>query len=125
MTTPRTHRFRALFAAPLVAVLSLGVVACGGDDDGGATTTVDDGAWDDARLEQERQDARALLGMNEADLGDDVRIARRGDEQFALTMDLVPGRHTVELDDDGSGFRVVSVSLETPDGSETFDLEPS
>jgi len=72
-----------------------------------------------------REEARAVLGMPEEDLPDDVRIARRGDESFLLTEDYVLGRLTVELDDDGDGYRVTSVVVELPDGPETFELEPS
>lgn len=80
---------------------------------------------DEFPTEQAREEARALLGMNEADLPDDVRIARRGDEQFMLTEDYVLGRRTVELDDtDGSGHRVVAVTVELPDGPETYLLSP-
>ena len=62
--------------------------------------------------------------MSESDLDDsEVRIARRGDEFFILTDDYVLGRSTVELDDDGNGYRVVSVTVELPDQPETFGLE--
>jgi hypothetical protein len=80
----------------------------------------DHGTFDhDAALES----ARALLGVREEDLADDVRVARRGSEEHALTMDLRPGRLTVELDDDGSGYRVVAATVETPDGSETVAVD--
>ncbi len=72
-----------------------------------------------------REEARAVLGMPEEDLPEDVRIARRGDESFLLTEDYVLGRRTVELDDDGDGYRVTSVVVELPDGPETFELESS
>ncbi|MEZ5298902.1 MAG: hypothetical protein R2697_22260 [Ilumatobacteraceae bacterium] len=78
--------------------------------DGGDPDAVDEGALIRA--------ADALLGTNEADLPDDVRVARRGDEQFALTEDYVIGRITVDLDDtDGSGYRVVAATVELTDGS--------
>jgi len=74
-------------------------------------------------VDLEREEARGLLGMHEEDLPDGVRISRRGDEEFALTEDYVIGRRTVQLDDDGSGFRVMSVTIELPDGPETFELQ--
>ena len=70
-----------------------------------------------------RQEARGFLGMFEDDLPAEVRIARRGGESFMLTQDYVLGRSTVELDDSGEGFRVVTVTVELPDGPETFALE--
>ncbi|MEX2561792.1 MAG: hypothetical protein WD358_00915 [Nitriliruptoraceae bacterium] len=74
-------------------------------------------------VDLEREQARGLLGMHEEDLPDGVRISRRGDDDFALTEDYVIGRRTVQLDDDGSGFRVMSVTIELPDGPETFELQ--
>jgi hypothetical protein len=133
-----------------MATLALAVTACGdgatdpgdtGDpdepvtsapDDGDDTADGDDGTGDepdgfgdDLDVDTAIQDARAVLGMAEEDLPDDVRIARRGDETFALTEDYVLGRRTVELDDDGDGHRVTSVVVELPDGPQTFELEPS
>ena len=78
------------------------------------------GESDDEML---RQEAQALLGLGQDDLPADVRIARIGDESFMLTEDYVIGRKTVELDDtDGSGLRVVSVTVELDGGPQTFDL---
>jgi hypothetical protein len=74
----------------------------------------------DNDAELRREDAQALLGMTEGELPDDVRIARRGDEQLMLTQDYVVGRITVELDDLGGGFEVVSATLELEEGQETF-----
>jgi len=91
------------------------------DDDGDNAT--DDDFGDDLDVETAIEDARALLGMPEEDLPEDVRIARRGDETFALTEDYVLGRRTVELDDDGDGYRVTSVVVELPDGPRTFEVE--
>ena len=133
-----------------VAALALALTACGDDgatdpgdagdpdepvtsapDDDGDTPdddgTVDDpdGFGDDLDVDAAIQDARAVLGMAEESLPEDVRIARRGDETFALTEEYVLGRRTVELDDDGDGYRVTSVVVELPDGPQTFDLEPS
>ncbi len=63
----------------------------------------------------------ALLGDAEDELADDVRVGRRGEEQFALTEDYVLGRLTVELDDDGTGtYRVTAVVVELPEGPETL-----
>jgi hypothetical protein len=135
-------------AIAALAVAALALAACGDDgvtddvpdpdepvssdlddpvDDGVDDGTVDDpddfGA--DFDTDTAREEARAVLGMAEEDLPEDVRIARRGDESFMLTEDYVLGRRTVELDDDGDGFRVTSVVVELPDGPETFELEPS
>jgi hypothetical protein len=63
-------------------------------------------------------DAAQLIGMPEDELPADVRIARRGDEQFPMTFDHVLGRRTVELDQDGTGTYVVtSLVLEQEGGS--------
>ena len=106
----------------------------GSDDD--MPTTPTDGSIDDPDIEpidegdqfptdEAREAARGFLGMDESDLPPEVRIRRRGEEEFALTEDYVLGRVTVELDDtDGSGYRVTSLVVELPDGPETFDLEP-
>jgi hypothetical protein len=87
----------------------------------GDATTIPPGAPDIAAAIRR---AASLLGTSEADVPDDVRIARRGDEQLALTTDLVPGRLNVELDarDDGE-YVVTAVSVETEDGSETVTVE--
>lgn len=91
--------------------------------DGGIDPADGDGDFpsDAARLQ-----AQELLGSPEPDLdtGPDLRIGRRGDEQFMLTEDYVLGRITVELDDDGSGTFVVSqATVELPEGPETFTLD--
>jgi hypothetical protein len=70
-----------------------------------------------------REEARDLLGVAEADLPPEVRIGRRGDEGFMLTQDYVLGRSTVELDEASDGYRVVSVTVELPDGPETFTID--
>lgn len=69
--------------------------------------------------------ARSFLGVSEAEveaaIADTVmvRIMRRGDEQFAGTMDLRPGRLNLELDPDEDGtYRVSRVVIETEDGSD-------
>jgi hypothetical protein len=62
-------------------------------------------------------EARSLLGLPESALSGHVRIARRGDEHFALTEDYVLDRLTVELDEDAEGIhRVTSVVVERFDG---------
>ena len=99
----------------LIAVLAIAAAACGG-------SPIDfEAAWTDATYEAAREQARELLGVHEDDLPDDARIGRRGEESFAVTMDLRPGRRTVELDDTGDGFHVVTVTLETPEGTEVFE----
>jgi predicted nucleic acid-binding Zn-ribbon protein len=116
----------------LVAALAL--AACGGADDTADVTTDPDAAEDaveDALDETDEQsdldfdrdaveaEARALLGRAEDEITEDemTRIMRRGEEEFAGTMDLRPGRMNLELDDDGSGTYVVSrVVVEVPDG---------
>jgi hypothetical protein len=137
---------KRLISLALVLVLALAASACGDDDTDVATpgnTGGDDvpsgsvgdpdqdpdvepvDGGDEFPTDQAREDARGYLGMNEGDLPDEVRIRRRGDEQFMLTEDYVLGRVTVELDDtDGSGYRVTSLVVELPDGPETFELEP-
>lgn len=79
---------------------------------------------DQAAIEELEEQARGLLGMNEADLPSDVRIGRIGDEHMMLTEDFVLGRMTVSLEDlDGSGYRVVDVTVEIPNGTATYDLQ--
>lgn len=87
---------------------------------GDAITTVP-GALD---VEAAARRAASLLGAQEGDLPDDVRVARRGDEELPLTADLVPGRLTVELDDDGTGkFVVVEVQIELEDGVQVVSVD--
>ena len=143
-----TFRRRALIAG-VVVVLALGagtaaVVAAADDNsettpipvepDGGIGDTpipvepdggIGDTPGDEFPVDQARDEAHGLLGLHEADLPSDVRIARKGAEQFPLTEDYVLGRLTVELDNDGDGFRVTSVTVELPDGPETLELTPS
>lgn len=96
------------------------------DDTAEPGTGPADGTDDEFPTEAARDEAKGLLGVNEADLSDQVRVSRRGEEQYMLTEDYVLGRFTVELDDnDGSGFRVVTVTVELPDGPETFEPQPS
>jgi hypothetical protein len=87
----------------------------------GDATTIPPGAPDTTEALRR---AASLLGAGETDLPDDVRIARRGEEQFPLTADLVPGRLTVELDEDDAGqYVVTAVSVETEDGSQMVTAE--
>lgn len=79
----------------------------------------------DIDSEQASERAVDLLGLAESNVPTDVRVARRGSDTFALTEDYVIGRVTVELDDtDGSGFRVVTATVELPEGVATFELTP-
>lgn len=80
------------------------------------------GGDDEFAADEARAEARAMVGTAEAELDEEVRVARRGAEEYMLTEDYVIGRFTVELDVDDSGvFRVTSVTVELPDGPETFD----
>jgi hypothetical protein len=90
------------------------------EPDGGIGDTPDDRY----AIELARDQAHGLLGRYESDLPADVRVARRGTEHLALTEDYVLGRFTVELDDEGDGYRVTSVTIELPDGPETVVLTP-
>jgi hypothetical protein len=128
----------------VLAAVSLLVGACAGADadaaaptpDEPVSSTPDDGGhdldeggpsdeWADFPTDEAREQARGLLGMGEDDLPEEVRIGRRGEEILVLTEDYILGRSTVELDDDGDGFRVSSVTVELPDGPETLVLEAS
>lgn len=87
----------------------------------GVTDCVDVVIEDEFDVEAARQAAFDLIGAAEADLPADVRISRRGTEEFALTEDYVLGRMTVQLDDDGTGtYRVTVLIVELPDGPETI-----
>lgn len=68
---------------------------------------------------EELEPAIAILGTPEEDLetSELVRIGRRGDESFALTADLRPGRLTVELDEVDGAWIVTAASLESDEGS--------
>ena len=82
------------------------------------------GGGDAMNDDQLRKTARDLLGLPENEVPDDVRIGRRGDEQFALTEDYRPGRMTVELDENDKGvLRVTVVTVELVEGPETFRAE--
>lgn len=107
--------------APEVPDCTDTVVVPGGDgptDPAGTGGDPDDGSFDS---DAARTEARATLGLAEGELGADVRVARRGEEHFALTEDYVLGRLTVELDADAEGtYRVVAVRVELPEGPEAF-----
>ena len=65
--------------------------------------------------------AQALLGVPEDEVPAGVRTARRGELHMMLTTDHVPGRMTVDLDEQTDGrFTVTSVTLETAEGNERF-----
>lgn len=65
--------------------------------------------------------AESLLGLTDAELGPDVRIARQGEEQMMLTQDYRIGRLTVELDlNDMDEWIVTAVTVELPDAPRTF-----
>ena len=134
--------------AALVLLAAVTFVACGGDDDETVNSNADTpagspddvasacmegaedcddtpdataGSDDDAVDEHAMiEEARALIGVAEDELDADVRIGRRGDEQFALTEDYVIGRMTAELDPDDAGiYRVTKIVLELTDGPMT------
>lgn len=98
------------------------VAGCDDTPAQGDDPSIDEPAGGPADAQQLRADAQYYLGLDESALPDDVRVARRGEEDMALTDDYVVGRMTVELDDaDGDGsFEVVSVTVELPDGPEVF-----
>ena len=102
---------------PAAGMCAEGVTDCVDTPELGGTRPAD--------LEVELESARALLGIGEADLPTEVRIARRGEEQMMLTEDYVIGRMTVELDPaaDG-GYTVTTVTLELPDGPHTVSAAP-
>jgi hypothetical protein len=82
-------------------------------------------AIDETGIDQLRRDAQFYLGASQDELPDVVRIGRIGSERMMLTEDYRIGRLTVELDDlEGDGVPVVtSVTVELPDGPETFELD--
>ena len=131
-----TTRLVALAAVPVLALTACGdpeTAAPGAQPEPVATspstdpetpgdaTTLPPGAPDIAAALRR---AASLLGTPEGDVPDDVRIARVGDEEFALTMDLVPGRLNVELDANDAGeYVVTAVAVETEDGSELVTVD--
>lgn len=128
-TTKRTALITLAGAVFAVGVGTAAVLASDGDDAAPAIPVEPDGGigdtpGDEYPVEQARDGAHGLLGRYERDLPADVRIARKGTEQFMLTEDYVLGRMTVELDAEGGGYRVTSVTVELPGGPETFHLTP-
>ena len=117
-------------AGVLVTVLAVLLVGCGEIDDGepGAEPAPDapeapeePEEADGFDRERSRELAEGYLGVAEEDVEETVmvRILRRGDEQFAGTMDLRPGRFNLELDPDDEGvYRVTRVVVETEDGED-------
>ena len=82
--------------------------------------------WPGFDREASRTEAEALLGLpeDEVEESSELRVVRRGDERFIVTMDLRPGRKNVELDDDGTGTYVVTrVVVEVPDGEDDLVVE--
>lgn len=126
---------RAMLAiTALIAVIGL---ACTASVDEGAESPNDESAApeapapppDDLEEDFDRQAARAnaqaLIGLPEDAIEESTmrRIVRRGDEHFAVTMDLRPGRQNLELDNDSSGTYIVTkVIIETMDG-EHLEIE--
>ena len=112
-------------AAGLVAALLL--VACGAAEEGepvsepapeGPEVPQEEDGFD---RERSRELAEGYLGVAEEDVEETVmvRILRRGDEQFAGTMDIRPGRFNLELDPDEDGvYRVTRVVVETEEGED-------
>ncbi len=124
------------------------LAACGADGDsgdapgGGEGATLEeqvppdeaeDGAADTPEAPEELEDpfedfdrdeaesqAQSHLGLAEDEIEESsmVRIVRRGDEDYPVTMDLRPGRLNLELDDEGDGYVVTRVVVETPDDDE-------
>jgi hypothetical protein len=145
----RTAR-RLIPSAALAVVLGLTLTACGSDDaepasppadaaagaclegdedcvdadlSGGGAPPPDGVPIDEAAVLAE---AETLLGETEDDAlaQEDVRLGRRGEEEFALTFDLQPGRRTIATEDDGTGtFRVVEVTVELTDGSQILTAD--
>ena len=124
-------------------ILALALVACGeAIEPGGSTDPVEDGAGEreggaeempppeapeemedpfgDFDREEARERAESYLGVAEDDIEEDqmVRVVRRGDEDFMVTMDLRPGRMNLELDDDGGAYVVTRIVVETPEGGD-------
>ena len=126
-------------------VLALVLVACGeSTESGGSGDPVENGAGEqgegagselpapeapeemedpfgDFDREEARERAESYLGVSEENIEEEpmVRVVRRGDEDYMVTMDLRPGRMNLELDDDGSGTYVVTrIMVETPEGGD-------
>jgi hypothetical protein len=114
-TTPATRRRRRGLLAPTAAVLALGLVAAAcGDDEESASTTAETVAPADGEEALEFDESIVVgLSVEEAETaaeeaGFTVRIARQDGEDLALTMDFIPNRVNVEVED-GVVTGVVSV----------------
>lgn len=110
----RTRTSKLLATALSAAVLA----GCAGEQSPTAeplTTEPVTGA-EDGQVDPDAAEARAddLLGRSEQEVADlpDVRVVRRDGEDLDLTMDLVPGRMNVTIEDDV----VVDVSVEQDPG---------
>ena len=119
---------RRISLAVAAIALTLVLAACDPTPTGSVTAGMcpppaqhcDDTSRDPVGGSSEPADAY-LVGLARDELPDDVRIARIGDEWFALTEDYVIGRRTVELDVDDDGItRVVLVAVEADHGLVTF-----
>ncbi len=75
--------------------------------------------------EESRARATALIGVHEDDVEESMsqRIVRRGDEHFAVTMDLRPGRLNIELDEVDGAYVVTRVVVEVADGEDPLVVE--
>jgi hypothetical protein len=117
------------------SILAVALASCGGGPDGSSNDS-DNGPhvspgetqapFVDFDREASRAEAEAYLGLaeDEFEQSSKVRVVRRGDESYAVTMDLRPGRLNLELDDDGSGTKVVTrVFVEVPDGDDDLVVE--
>lgn len=129
-TTKRTASI-ALAGIVLAVGIGVGTAAVLASDDGDQAAPaipvepdggIGDTPGDEYPVDQARDDAHGLLGRYERDLPADVRIARKGGEQFMLTEDYVLGRMTVELDAEDGEYRVTSVTVELPGGPESLHL---
>ena len=110
----RTRTYKLLATALCAAVLA----GCAGEPSPTAeplTTEPVTGA-EDGEVDPDAAEARAddLLGRSEEEVADlpDVRVVRRDGEDLDLTMDLMPGRMNVTIEDDV----VVNVSVEQDPG---------
>lgn len=91
------------------------------DNEAGDFPPSDPGFDRDAATER----AEALLGTPEGELDEnpELRIVRRGDEEFPGTMDLRPGRNNLELDEVDGAMVVTRVVVEVPDGEDPIDVQ--
>lgn len=114
------------YLAMALTVLAITMAACGGSDRTGDVVMDDSAgqgepAGDVYDSDAARAEAKALLGLTDAELEPEVRVSRRGEEQMMLTEDYVLGRMTVELDiNDMDQWIVTAVTVELPDGPVTF-----